>query len=103
MANLTFASASPLADAPQFKSAQPVWPAGREREKNVTVGFRNRRVTVRLTELKLDWCEGALPTPEGRVELRWRQDGAKLRYQIRVPAGYAVAVENRSGRELVHE
>jgi hypothetical protein len=35
--------------------------------------------------------------------LRWRKDGGKLRYKLSVPAGYAVEIENRSGRELVRE
>jgi len=61
------------------------------------------KVTVRFTESKLDWCEGSLPTPDGPVELRWRRDGEKLRYRLRVPEGYACKVENLSGRELARE
>lgn len=32
-----------------------------------------------------------------------RRDGAKLRYQVGVPSGYAVQVDNRSTLELVKE
>lgn len=37
---LTSAPFSSLAAQPSFLSAKPVWPAGREKEKNVTAGFR---------------------------------------------------------------
>jgi len=62
-----------------------------------------RELRLRFPDLRLDWCEGSLPTPEGRVELRWRADGNRLRYRLSVPAGYTVNVEDRRGRELVRE
>ena len=63
----------------------------------------NKTVQLRFTDLKLDRCEGSLPTPDGKVALRWRRDGGKLRYQATVPAGYTVKVVNRSALELVRE
>jgi alpha-L-rhamnosidase len=62
-----------------------------------------RSVRLRFTDLKLDRCEGSMPTPEGKVELSWVREGTKLRYRIAVPAGYVVNVENRSRCELVKE
>ncbi len=63
----------------------------------------NRRVNLRFTATQLDWCEGSLPTPDGRVELRWRKDGGRLRYKLSLPANYAFEVENRGRQELVRE
>ena len=63
----------------------------------------NRTVQLRFTDLNLDRCEGSLPTPDGKVELLWRRDGAKLRYHVGVPPGYAVKVDNRSKLQLVRE
>ena len=63
----------------------------------------NKAVQLRFTDLKLDRCEGSLPTPDGKVELKWRKDGGKLRYQLGVPTGYSVKVDNRSKLELVKE
>lgn len=62
-----------------------------------------KAVQLRFTDLKLDWCEGRMPTPDGPVELRWRKDGARLRYQVVAPAGYSVQVENRSALELARQ
>ena len=62
-----------------------------------------KKVQLRFTDLKLDWCEGRTPTPNGPVELRWRKDGGKLRYQVVVPAGYTVEVENQSKLELARQ
>ena len=63
----------------------------------------NKRVKLRFTNSKLEWCEGSLPTPDGRVELRWRKDGETLRYRLNLPADYAWEVDNLSGRDLVRE
>ncbi|MBK8974457.1 MAG: hypothetical protein IPM29_00880 [Planctomycetes bacterium] len=56
-----------------------------------------RRVTIRFTDVGLEWCEGVVPTPAGRVELAWRRADGALRYRLAIPAGYTVAIENRSG------
>ena len=48
VASLLFAGLSPGAlpeadqPAPSFRAAKPVWPDGREKERNLTVGFRAR-------------------------------------------------------------
>lgn len=43
--------------AAQFQSARPVWPEGREKEKNIFVGFRAtvdaKQATLRLTASSL--------------------------------------------------
>ena len=62
-----------------------------------------KTVALRFSDLKLDWCEGVRPTPDGLVTLRWRKDGGKLLYQVTTPAGYGVTVENGSGLELVRQ
>ena len=62
-----------------------------------------KTVALRFSDLKLDWCEGVRPTPDGLVTLRWRKDGGKRLYQVTTPAGYAVTVENLSGLELVRQ
>ncbi|MFA6561999.1 MAG: hypothetical protein WCV00_08860 [Verrucomicrobiia bacterium] len=62
-----------------------------------------KTVALRFSDLKLDWCEGVLPTPDGPVTLRWRKDSGKLLYQLTTPAGYAVTVKNLSALELVRQ
>ena len=53
-----------------------------------------KQVLVRFSDVKLDWCSGAMPVPEGRVELNWRRENGKLVYDAHVPAGYTLSVEN---------
>ncbi len=60
----------------------------------------NQRVRLRLGDVDLEWCEGRIPLGEGEVNLRWDQTNKTLRYRLSVPEGFAVEVENRSGREL---
>ncbi len=60
----------------------------------------NGRVRLRLGDVDLEWCEGRIPLGEGEVDLRWDQTDETLRYRLSVPEGFAVEVENRSGRKL---
>jgi alpha-L-rhamnosidase len=63
----------------------------------------NKTVQLRFTDSRLDWCEGRLPTVDGPAELRWRKEGGKLVYQVTVPAGYTLKVENRSSLQAVRQ
>ena len=63
----------------------------------------HRSIQLRLTDLQLDWCEGTLPTPDGSIQMRWWKAGTKLHYRLATPAGYQVAVQNLSGKELAKE
>jgi alpha-L-rhamnosidase len=58
-----------------------------------------KRVAVRLTESPLAWCEGAIPSPDGPVTLRWQKQNGRLLYQITAPAGYKIDVTNQSKLE----
>ena len=60
------------------------------------VDWANRRVHVRFSDAVLESCEGRIPVPGGAVSLRWRKENGKLSYQLDVPAGYAVTMENKS-------
>ena len=59
-----------------------------------------RKIFVRFGDVKLDWCEGRLPQPQGEIHLRWWKDGEQLRYTLTVPAGYEVQIENLTGKSL---
>jgi alpha-L-rhamnosidase len=59
-----------------------------------------KSIQLRLADLPLDWCEGAIPTPHGPVQMRWWKNGNKLAYRLQVPEGFKVEVQNLSGKEL---
>jgi alpha-L-rhamnosidase len=63
----------------------------------------NKTITVRLSDIPLEWCEGRKPLPDGSVSMRWWKDGETINYRLDAPAGYAVNVENVSGRSVVQE
>jgi hypothetical protein len=44
-----------------------------------------------------------MPTIDGPVGVRWRKQEGKRLYQVTVPLGYAVRVENRSSLEAVRQ
>ena len=60
-----------------------------------------KTLLVRFPDVDLEWCEGRMPTPHGLITLRWEKRGDKLAYTLAAPAGYKVAIDNRSGRELL--
>jgi len=62
---------------------------------------RERTVTLRFTDVGLPWCEGRIPLDGGPLSLQWSKSDGKIEYRVRVPAGYRVRVENRSGGEVV--
>jgi len=61
----------------------------------------NRVVQLRFADLPLAWCEGRIPTPDGAVAIRWRQEGDRITCRIEVPAGWSVESKNLSGKDLV--
>jgi len=63
----------------------------------------NKILVLRLGDLKLDTCEGSLPTPDGVVELSWHKASGKLTCRLKVPSGYKVTLDNQTNCELVNE
>jgi alpha-L-rhamnosidase len=60
-----------------------------------------KEVSVDLADLRLAWCEGIVPGPDGPVLVKWRKEGDQLLCRTEAPAGYRVKVENRSSLKLV--
>lgn len=63
----------------------------------------NKVVRLRFADVTLDWCKGTVPTSEGPIDLRWSQAGAKMTYQLTVPPGFFVEVENLTGKTLTRQ
>ncbi len=63
-----------------------------------------RKVVIAFGDVKLDRCEGTIPTADGKVTLRWRREGDTLVYQLSVPDGYEVEIaEPSKGLKLKRE
>ncbi len=60
----------------------------------------NEVVRLRFSDLAPAWCEGRVPTRGGAVYLRWWKEGDGIHYRLSVPAGYAVKIDNLSGKKL---
>ncbi len=63
----------------------------------------DRRITIRLPDIALPFCEGRIPLPDGFVELRWRREGDAITYRYTAPAGYTVEVSGPEDAVLVRE
>ena len=64
------------------------------------VDRRRKRLTLRFSDLPLEWCRGRIPTADGPVVLSWRKERGKIAYRVEMPAGYTVAVDNPAGLSL---
>jgi len=65
-----------------------------------TIDAQKKIIRLRIAEVGLDWCEGTLLTPDGPVTVRWWKDADGMRYHAEAPAGYALDVDNQTGRSL---
>ena len=64
------------------------------------VNTATRSIRIRFSDSGLAWCEGTLPTAEGPIGLRWRRAGDTLLYDLTVPAGYQVRLDNQTRLKL---
>ena len=61
----------------------------------------NKKITLRLPDPPLDWCEGRIPVGDDAVSLEWWRAGDELHYRVRVPAGFSVEAGSPAGRAIV--
>ncbi len=63
----------------------------------------HKTVDLRFTDLKLEHCEGSIPTPNGPVTLKWKRIGQQIFYHASAPKGYKFHVANLSSASLKQE
>ena len=62
-----------------------------------------RRVHIQLNPLALAWCSGRIPAGDEEITVQWRQDTETITLFVDAPQGYAVNVDNNTGRELIRQ
>ena len=62
-----------------------------------------KTVTLRFDDVGLDWCRGTMPTPDGPVSLSWRNENDTIIYNLDLPAGYTLKLQNNSDKRLERE
>ncbi len=60
-------------------------------------------ITLRFSDLPLEWCEGEIPFDFGNFSLRWWRQGAALHYRVQLPPGYTVKIENPANMVLIRQ
>ena len=63
----------------------------------------HKAVHLRFTASTLEMCAGRVPTPDGFVSMHWTKTPDTLTYQLDVPAGYSVLVENLATLTVVQK
>lgn len=62
-----------------------------------------KSIELRFADVKLDWCKGSIPTPDGPIAVEWKKSGGQFGYRLVSPAGYQVKITNLTGKTLVKE
>lgn len=62
-----------------------------------------KNVQLRFAPVKLEWCRGSIPTPDGPIELQWNIKGGELAYRLLTPPHYQVTTENLTTHRLVKQ
>lgn len=62
------------------------------------VDTQNKVVHLKIADVGLDWCGGAIATPDGLVDVRWQKENGKITRRVDVPAGYVVRDDSRTMR-----
>jgi len=57
-----------------------------------SVDVAQKKITLRINPVPLDWCEAQLPLPGGVLRLAWWYDGAQ-KFEISAPLGWEVVNE----------
>lgn len=64
------------------------------------VGAPRRHLVLRLVPNGLRHCAGTIPVAGGKLVVRWRKQARTLALETKIPSGWTVAVENRTGLDL---
>jgi hypothetical protein len=69
--------------------------------ERVSDGFDEIRLSP--ADTGLTWCEGSIPTPHGRIDVRWSREGARPKFHLRVPVAIRVLPSEMDGWDLTIE
>jgi alpha-L-rhamnosidase len=67
------------------------------------IDYAGKTVTIRFTDIILDRCNGSIPAGEEVIALKWQRSGNRIRYDVSVPKGYKVNIENQSNYIIEEE
>lgn len=56
----------------------------------------NRQIVIRFGNTDLEYCEGHMPVEDKIMYFKWRKKNSCIEYQIKLPEGYELKIENSS-------
>lgn len=65
------------------------------------IDFAQKKITIQFSDLDLSSCSGQLPIAGELLQLRWKQEGDRLLYQLEAPGDFEVVIRNGTGLNLV--
>lgn len=60
-------------------------------------------IRLRPVDVNLNWCEGSIPTPHGRIDVRWSRESGAMRYHLRVPSSIRIDADKMTSCNLTIE
>jgi alpha-L-rhamnosidase len=65
------------------------------------IDYLKKEVTIQFNDIDLNECSGVIPVGESAVELMWKRKENKINYNVKIPHGYHLNIENNSSSELL--
>jgi len=65
------------------------------------VNSTKKEISLRFNQNGLEWCRGTLLSPDGPVSLYRTDNENEISYKVKIPAGYKLKIENKSGKKLI--
>lgn len=65
------------------------------------VNLKEKKIIINFSDIELSWCKGAIPVGEGLIKLEWNRQGDEILYQVEIPDGFEIDIQNDTGLKLV--
>lgn len=67
----------------------------------LSVDIISKTVSVKFSDLDIEYCKGQMPVGNDIVALDWKKKGNTIEYKLELPKGYKAKIVNHTGKKLV--
>ncbi len=64
------------------------------------IDTKNKKITLCFNDININKCEGTIPVLDDSIEMKWWKEKGDLYYEIKVPSGYKLEVENNTSLNI---
>jgi hypothetical protein len=64
-------------------------------------GFKKMELSIPVTDI--EWAEGSIPTPHGRIDVYWSREAGMKKFRARVPSAIEIVKSGCDGWNVTIE